>query len=91
MRKLLLIGAVGLFALTGCGGTGKTQQPFDDAHVAGHNTDPALIGSMPDGFNNWARKCDGPNMVYTPFHGDSSYGAISVVPNDPRCTGGTTP
>lgn len=40
---------------------------------------------MPDGFSNWASKCDGPNRVYTIYHGDQKYGSIAVVPNDPRC------
>jgi hypothetical protein len=54
--------------------------------VSNRNNDPAVVGSMPDGFGNWAAKCDGPNMVYTLFHQDSAYGGISVVPNDPRCS-----
>lgn len=30
-------------------------------------------------------KCDGPNRVYVVYHGDSKYGALAVLPNDPRC------
>ena len=88
MRKLALIGVVGLFALTGCA---KANEPFKDAGTKGRNTAPAEVIEMPDGFSNVAAKCDGANMVYVVFHGDNKYGSLSVVPNDPRCTGGTTP
>jgi hypothetical protein len=75
--------AAAALLLTGCGG--KALEPFKDAKVNGRNDAPATIGTAPDGFGNWARKCDGPNMVYTLFHSDSPYGGIQVVPNDPRC------
>lgn len=72
--------------ITACGN--KATQQFNDApRTADQNSAPATVGNMPDGFGNWARKCDGPNMVYVIFHNDNAYGAISVVPNDPRCTG----
>ena len=75
------LGAVLL--LSGC--SEKMKEPFRDAGVSGRNDNPATIGTMPDGFNNWAAKCDGPNMVYTPYHGNEKYAALAVVPNDPRC------
>lgn len=66
----------------------KSQQPYNDApRTAVQNDGPATVGNMPDGFSNWARKCDGPDMVYTLYHGDGAYGAIAVVAGDPRCTG----
>jgi len=79
-----ILAASALF-LTGCSETGKLGQGFADADVSGQNKAPAIIGTMPDGFSNFAAKCDGPNMVYVIFHGNSSYGALDVVPNDPRC------
>jgi hypothetical protein len=81
---------VALLLLTGCGAQ-KATEPFKDAPVSQHNDDPAAILNMPDGFNNVATKCDGPNRVYVVFHNDNPYGSVAVVPNDPRCTGGTTP
>jgi hypothetical protein len=75
-----------VLAVSGCA---KATEPFKDSPVEGRNTDPAHVGSMPDGFGNWAAKCDGANMVYTLFHSDSNYGGIAVVANDPRCTGQT--
>lgn len=69
----------------------KAQEPFKDAPVSQHNDDPAAVINMPDGFSNVASKCDGPNRVYVVFHGDSKYGTVAVAPNDPRCSGGTTP
>lgn len=87
MRKKItvLVGCALLstLALSGCGD--KALEGFQDAHIDGRNTNPAMVGTMPDGFSNFAAKCDGPNMVYVVFHGDSSYGSIDVVPNDPRC------
>ena len=64
----------------------KATEPFRDAPVSGHNDGRAEIINMPDGFNNIASKCDGPNRVYSIYHADSAYGAVAVAPNDPRCT-----
>lgn len=72
-------------SLVSCGG--KFTEPFKDAAVSERNSGPARVGTMPDGFNNWAAKCDGPNMVYTLYHSDGAYGSLTVVPNDPRCGG----
>jgi hypothetical protein len=69
--------------LTGC--SDKFNEPFKDAPRGTSNNGPADIGTMPDGFSNWASKCDGPNRVYTAYHGDATYAAIAVVANDPRC------
>jgi hypothetical protein len=80
-----------LFVFAGAASCDKATEPFKDSPRSGFNNDPANVGSMPDGFNNWSAKCDGPNMVYTVFHSDSSYGSVAVAPNDPRCTGKTTP
>jgi hypothetical protein len=63
----------------------KATEPFKDAHRGSTNDDPADVGTMPDGFNNFATKCDHGNRVYTIFHSDSNYGSIAVVPNDPSC------
>ena len=86
--KLLLLVAV-VLVLSGCG-LSKAQEPFKDAPTNGaRNDSPATIIEMPDGFSNLAGKCDGDNYVYVVFHGDNKYGSIAVVPNDPRCGGGT--
>lgn len=68
--------------LTGCS---RFMESGQDVPIQTRNTDPAQVFNMPDGYGNFAAKCDGPNRVYTIFHGDSPYGAIAVVPNDPRC------
>ena len=78
------LGAVAVLALAGCS-TDKATEPFKDAPRSGTNNGAAEVITMPDGFNNVASKCDGPNRVYVIFHGDDKYGAIAVVPNDPRC------
>lgn len=61
-----------------------------DAPVNSRDKTAATLMNMPDGFSNVAHKCDGPNMVYTVFHGDSSYGSVAVAPNDPRCKTATS-
>lgn len=86
-RWKMLIGTavtalVVMVPLTGCG---KAVEPFNDAPVTGQNKTPAEVVSMPDGFSNVATKCDHGNRIYVAFHGDSAYGAIAVVPNDPTC------
>lgn len=82
----LVLVTLGIVAL-GCGVGNKVQQPFKDAQRSGENSAPAETGTMPDGFGNWAAKCDGHNMIYTLFHGNSPYGGIAVAANDPRCGG----
>ena len=89
MRKSIKVGIVGLLAvgsmsLTGCG---KMMEPYKDAPVQSRNTAPADVASMPDGFSNFASKCDHGNRVYVVFHGDGAYGSLDVVPNDPTCRG----
>jgi hypothetical protein len=89
MRTTRALAAAGIavlaLTLTGC--MDKATEPFKDAPRAGMNNQPADVVTMPDGFNNVASKCDGPNRVYTTYHGNSPYGAVAVVPNDPRCAG----
>ena len=80
---LLAAATLSVVSLTAC--TGKATEPFKDAPRGTTNSGPADTITMPDGFSNVAAKCDGPNRVYVVFHGDSPYGDIAVVPNDPRC------
>lgn len=79
---LIALAAAALL-LTGC--SDKFNEPFKDAPRGTTNNSPADVGTMPDGFSNWAGKCDGPNRVYTAYHGDAKYAAMEVVANDPRC------
>lgn len=87
-RVGLAMAGVGLLAATMAGCGDKLTEPFQDApRAATVNDSPAQVVTMPDGFSNVASKCDGPNRIYVIFHLDSAYGALSVVPNDPRCKG----
>ena len=84
MRKIVVLAVVACLLLVGCGQ--KTKERRRDAPTTKRrNVAPAEIIEMPDGFSNLAHKCDGPNMVYVTYHGDGSYAAVSVVPNDKRC------
>lgn len=96
IRRIAILAApvLAVLALSACGNDTKSAEQYKDAPVASRNDTAAVVGTMPDGFNNWAAKCDGPNRVYTIFHfkttkntDDGAYGSIAVVPNDPRCTG----
>ena len=72
-------------AALGLGGCAKYNEPFKDAPVSGRLSNPAVIGEMPDGFSNWASKCDrSGHRVFTTYHGDHPYGAIAVIA-DPSC------
>lgn len=88
MRRKLIAAALFLGLCLGSGCSEKQQEKFRDAPRAENNDEPAETMTMPDGFSNVAHKCDGPNMVYVIFKGDSAYGSIDVVPNDPRCPRG---
>lgn len=81
--KRYLAAVVLIIGLGAC--SDKATEPFKDAPRGDVNGEPADVLRMPDGFSNVATKCDGPNRVYVVFHGDSSYGSVAVVENDPRC------
>lgn len=72
-------------ALMQSGGCDKAHEYGKDADRGANNDAPADTMTFPDGFNNVATKCDGPNRVYVTFHGDGAYGSIAVVTDDPRC------
>lgn len=84
-RTAAALGILAALVLTLTACNDKYNEPFRDAPRGANINGPADVGTMPDGFSNWAAKCDGPNRVYTAYHGDHAYGAIAVVPNDPRC------
>lgn len=74
-------------ALAACGDFQKALEPYKDAPVANRDeTGPADLINMPDGFSNVAAKCDKGHgiRVYVVYHGDSSYGAVTAVP-DEKC------
>jgi hypothetical protein len=86
-RTILSAVAVSLVAaltLTGC----KAMEPYQDAPVQGRDTSPAEVYDMPDGFSNFAEKCDKHgNRIVVIFHGDGSYAGVTAIPNDPTCKG----
>ncbi|MDQ0376523.1 hypothetical protein [Amycolatopsis thermophila] len=91
MKKRTLALAAALAAVvattTACDFTDKITEPFNDAPRSQFtDSSPADIITMPDGFSNLATKCVRGNRYTVAYHGDASYGSISVVPNDPTCT-----
>lgn len=84
---IIVLPVICLTTASSCDGTSKIVEPYDDASVSKHLTGPAEVGSMPDGFNNWAGKCDDHgHRVFTTFHSDSPYAGIAVI-SDPSCPG----
>lgn len=82
----LLLAVVLLFGSTACDPS-KISEPFNDAPRAQVTNDlPAVIVSFPDGFTNYARKCDDGFRVYSGYHGDEPYSTGFAVP-DPACVG----
>jgi hypothetical protein len=74
---LLAVGATGCASMT---------EPYNDAPVGTKDDSSADIYSMPDGFSNFSSKCDkNGNRVYVVYHGESPYGAVAVVGQDPTC------
>lgn len=88
VRGKALLASAGLVSITLLSATGcKALEPYDDAPASSHLNGAAQVGDMPDGFSNWADKCDNHgNRVFTIFHSDSGYGSISVT-RDPSCPG----
>ena len=86
--RTAVVGIV-LAAGIGVGATAcdKASEPFKDSGRTGTDNSPALVITQPDGFNNAAAKCLGPDLIVTTYHGDSSYGAIAVSKDDPNCAG----
>lgn len=85
MRKSV-IAALSVLALATVTGCSKSGEPWNDAKIERKDNSPAEVYSMPDGFGNFATKCDRHgNRIYTLYHFDSPYGGITVVPNDPSC------
>ncbi|WP_431977596.1 hypothetical protein [Micromonospora haikouensis] len=86
-KRIAVLAAVGTLALAGLVGCAKMVEPFNDApRSAVENTAPADIVTFPDGFSNVATKCDHGNRIYSAYHADSPYAAITVVPDDVTCT-----
>lgn len=90
-RKLaaVIVAAVAAVGLTGCTGfteDSKGSQWNNDVPTTPGNRDSAEVGYMPDGFSNYATKCDRTGIrVYVPFHGDGAYGGVFAMA-DPTCT-----
>lgn len=84
MRNKILAGlAVGALAL-GVTGCSSFTEPYNDAPIEKKYDNSAEVYSMPDGFANFASKCDAHgNRVYTTRTDGGE--AMTVVPADPSC------
>lgn len=80
-----LLAGVILLSANSCDGDGKYSQHNNDAPTAKGNHEKADVGYMPDGFSNYATKCDRPGIrVYVLFHEDGPFGSITAIA-DPAC------
>lgn len=89
-RKIVLACTAALGAalfLTAGTGCEDIVEEWNDAKIEKKYDHPAEVYSMPDGFANFASKCDvHGNRVYTTRWGGEGQGkAITVVPADPSC------
>lgn len=81
--SVAVLATVALVSLTAC----KATERYNDAPSSngGGDQSAAEVYAMPDGFNNFAEKCDHHGFrVFVIFHNDGSYGAITAVA-DPTC------
>lgn len=76
-------GAVAVVALTAGSCGDKMSEPYADAPVAHHDTRPAVVIDMPDGFSNLAVKCaeSGHVLLVSAFHGNDNRAAVTAVPD----------
>ena len=83
-KKIVALSAAGLLSLGALTGCSSFTEPYNDAPIDHKNDGPAEVYSMPDGFANFASKCDEHgNRVYTTRTDGGE--AMAVVPNDPSC------
>jgi hypothetical protein len=77
--------AAGGFLTAGTGCDAITEE-WNDAEIEHKYDHPAEVYSMPDGYANFAAKCDvHGNRVYTTRWGDSGQGKALAVVRDPSC------
>jgi hypothetical protein len=80
--------AIGVILATTASSCDSATEPFRDApRDPNTNSGAARIIEFPDGFSNWSAKCDGPNMIYSGYHGNDNRISGFGIANDPRCTG----
>jgi hypothetical protein len=74
--------SLAVLGLTAC----KAAEPYQDAPVTDRDKSPAEVYDMPDGYSNFAEKCDKHgNRIVVVFHGDGTYAGVTAIPNDPTC------
>lgn len=84
MHKKIVTGLAGAALILGATGCSSFTEPYNDAPIEKKYDDPAEVYSMPDGFANFASKCDAHgNRVYTTRTDGGE--AMAVVPADPSC------
>lgn len=84
MRRAAVIAGAAIAALFLSGCSSMTE-PWNDAPVSYKDDGPAVIHSMPDGFANFASKCDGfGHRVFTTRGGEKAGKAVAVIA-DPKC------
>lgn len=85
MRKYIAaVGiAVGVFALSSCA---SATEGFNDAPIKRKVDDGAAVFSMPDGFANYAEKCDDSgHLVLTTRDGTGGGKAVAIILDRAAC------
>jgi len=87
IRPVILAGVLAAVGLSLGACNDKATEQFHDAPVSGRDRSAAEVYDMPDGFSNFAEKCDHHgNRVVIVFHNNGAYAGVAVV-KDPTCGG----
>jgi hypothetical protein len=81
--KKIIAGLALILVLGGCSAWNDAHGK-GDAPVGRQDDSPAYVINMPDGFMNFAFKCNGKDGLYA----HTRDAAPVVIPNDPNCTAG---
>ncbi|GGR51361.1 hypothetical protein [Streptomyces roseolus] len=80
MKKILISGTVAVVVALGATGCASFTEEWNDAPVERKNDAPAVVGSMPDGFANWAEKCDDSgNLIATTKDGNGGGKVVTML------------
>ena len=80
-----IVAIAGALTLTGC--MDKATEPFKDAGVSERDNGKAGIGTMPDGFSNYAYKCvpGSHTLVVTAYKADDNRASLSTTLDPEKC------
>jgi hypothetical protein len=87
MRKRnAIIAGIGAAIILGVSGCASLTEPWNDAPIHHKFDDPANVGSMPDGYANFAEKCDeSGHLILTTRGADGAGKDVAVITDHAAC------